>query len=492
MPEKENIADRVERGILGLKFTAGTNYGQIYEDNRTDFRFPTSITTFQYMSQDPVIAAANNIIDVMISKIDWSFEVQEGATAKEKAAADFLNWCMTNMEHTWRSFIEEVGSYRIYGFHIAEKVWEQVDAGKYSGKFKWKKLPTRSQTTIRGWSFDKKVRELKSAKQSVQDITNVFDIQTEDDGLIDLPVEKILLFSYKKRRGNPEGHSPLKDCWQPWTYKKTIESYEAVGVAKDLGGVPVLGIDAAWLAKAQADSSSAEGVALETLTTYMENLHSGESTYMITPIAYTESGKPLFDFKLIGVDGGGKQYNTRDIINGKQLEILMIYLADVLKLGNDNHGSFALADQKNNLLTFGIENHLKFISDIIDYDLIPQTLAINGWGDIPKEKMPRLAHTDLDQQDVSEISKMVQRIASVNMLPKTKEIVNEILEKSGFSYQLQDGDIENNNLFTANTLHPEIFSENESGSGEGLKEGLPSGTGDADKNNSSLNLDNKA
>ncbi len=34
------------------------------------------------------------------------------------------------------------------------------------------------------------------------------------------------------------------------------------------------------------------------------NLSAGDQTYLIRPIAYTESGKELFTFKLAGVDGG--------------------------------------------------------------------------------------------------------------------------------------------------------------------------------------------
>ncbi|MCP4341356.1 MAG: hypothetical protein GY799_21375 [Desulfobulbaceae bacterium] len=470
----------VERGWLGLNYSSGSTYGYVNEDNRPEFVFPNSIRTFQYMAQDPVIAAANNIIDIMIGKSEWKFEAPEGSDERVQAATDYLNWCMVNMEETWSSFIEEVGSYRIYGFHVSEKVWEQNKDGEYAGKFKWKSLRTRSQSTISGWKFDKKVRTLKNIFQSTSGLPDIYGLTTAaNGGQIKLPANKCLLFSYKKRKGNPEGHSPLKDCFQPWTYKKTIESYEAVGVAKDLGGVPVMFIDATWLSKAQSDATSDEAKTLATLQTYAENLHSGNQTYMFMPMAYNEAGKPLFDFKLIGVDGGGKQYNTRDIINGKQLEILMIYLADVLKLGSESHGSFALAENKNNLLSFGIEHHLQFMSDVIDNDLVPQTLAVNGWADIPKEKMPKLTYTDLDQVDIDNLSKLVQRLGSVNFLPRTKETVNEILEKAGFKYQLSDEDIEGSELFTANTLYPELFTENESGASEGMEEGSPSGTGNA-------------
>jgi len=493
--KKQSVQDKVEKGILGLKYTGGTSYGNIYEDKRADFTFPKSIETFQYMAQDSTIAASNNIIDVMIGKVDWGFQVPDNATGKQKKAAEFLNFCMNHMEGTWKSFIEEVGSYRVYGFHIAEKVWREItpeESRKFSGKMTWKKLPTRSQSTIAGWKFDDRVRELKSVKQDINGLTNIYRIRTDETGLIDLPVKDILLFSYKKRRGNPEGESPLKSCFQPWTYKKTAENYEAIMLAKDLGGIPVIGIDANYLAKAQEDPNSPEAAVLETLQTNAENLHAGDSTYYIKPISYTDSGKELFTFELKGIEGsGGKNYSTRDIINGKQLEILMIYLADVLKLGSESTGSYALAENKNNLLAFGVQNHLQFIVDVIQEQLVPQTLKVNGF-DLKREEYPVLTYSDLDEEDIDQLGKLVQRLASTNMIPRTKETVNEILERSGFKYRLQDGDVEKDNLFTANTVHPEIFSDNESGASEGMESGLPSGTGDSLGNNSSVNLDNKA
>jgi len=490
--KKESVRDKVEKGILGLKFTGGSTYGNIYEDNRADFRLPQSISTYQYMSQHPIIAASNNLVDILIGKVTWQFSVPDDATGRQKEANKMLNFFMNNMDHSWKSFINDVITYKIFGFAIAEKVWREVtpqESKKFAGKLCWKKLAPRSQSTIQGWEFDENVRELKSVKQNINNITNVYSITTGDDGLLTLPIKDILLFSYKKTRGNPEGHSPLKDCYQSWSYLKTIESYEAVGRAKSLGGTPVMGIDATWLAKAQEDPTSSEGIALAVLQDSMENLHAGEQTGMIIPLAYTDTGKPLFDFKLLGIEGGSTQDNTRDIITGKQLEIMMIFLTDILRVGNENHGSFSLAESKQNLTSFGIENHLRFIVDVVQEQLVPQTLKVNGF-DLPKEQYPVLTYSDLDQISEDSFSKLVQRIASVNMLPVTKEVINEILEKSGFKYRLTDGDIDKDKLFTANTLYPGIFGENESGAGEGMQEGLNSGTGKSLGNNSSLNVEN--
>jgi hypothetical protein len=213
---------------------------------------------------------------------------------------------------------------------------------------------------------------------------------------------------------------------------------------------------------------------------------------MIKPLSYNDAGKELFTFELIGVNGsGGKNYDTSEIIKTKQTEILMIYLADMLKLGNDSHGSFALAESKNNLLAHAIQHHLSFITDIIMEQLVPQTLMVNGF-DLPKEQYPKLTYSDLDNEDIDELGKLVQRLASTNMIPRDLRLINEILNRSGFEYRLTENDAMRDKEFSALIPYDEIFTNNESGASEGMEEGLPNGTGASLVNNSSLNVENKS
>ena len=188
---------------------------------------------------------------------------------------------------------------------------------------------------------------MQGVVQNLTGLTNIYNIKTDDSGLIDLPIDKIILFSYKKRRGNPEGHSLLKDCYQPWVYKKTIESYEAVGVAKDLGGVPVVFADATWLAKAQADPTSDEGKVLETLQTYCENLHSGEQTYMMMPMSYNDMGKPLFEQFRFGdgiphpVAGSVEHHLPFDLV--LHSHVCLLCATNQLRIEYNTYGRYATA-----------------------------------------------------------------------------------------------------------------------------------------------------
>ena len=191
----------------------------------------------------------------------------------------------------------------------------------------------------------------------------------------------------------------------------------------------------------------------------------GEQAYVLTPIAYDNSGKPLFTFSLEGVKGsGGKNYDTDTIVKRYDSRILMAFFADVLKLGNDGSGSFSLADAKSTLLTLGIEYHLRNIAKTLNHDLIPQIYRLNGW-DYDPEKSCKFCFGDIEKQDLEALSSFLQRVTAVGLLRPTEKLEAKIREAAfGMSSVEQDGD----------TI---LETESTSRSGEGMSEGLNSGTG---------------
>lgn len=460
-----------EVGTLGLQHSNGV----ILEDDRTEMQYPECLNTFQKMSHDPIIQSANNIIDLMIARTKWEFKAPNGSPLRSRKAAEFLNYCMNNLDdgETWRTTIDEIGSYRIYGFHVAEKVFTKVKDGKWAGKLRWSKLATRSQKTISKWIFDDMSRRLDRICQETKYIySGIYSTTKPLDPEIEIPRNKFLLFTYGKKNGNPTGVSPLVGCYIPWKMKALIEEYELIFIAKNMSGVPVMGIDANFLSKAQSDTTSTEATVLAEIQTALSELHAGEQTYMILPIAYAENGKELFTFKLVGVDGGVKQNDVDVIVKRKQQEILMNYLADVLKLGSESHGSFSLAESKTNLLSFAIDHHLQLIADVINNDLVPQTLLLNGW-DLAKEDMPTLSYTDLEQIDLDVFSKFIQRLGAVSMLPNDPKLLNEIYEKVKFDYRLDD------KLEVGSEEFMNLFPKYQSRSGDGMVEGMSNGTGES-------------
>lgn len=471
-PQKANLDEktsRVRMGNVGRVGLARIN-GLIYEESKTDLQWPQSNSTFKRMSYDSAVAAANNVIDVYIGSVPWHFTVRDDAPQKAKDAADFLNYCKDNMKgQTWREAINEFGSFKIYGYHVAEKVFTTVEDGKWKGKKSWRKLSTRSQDTFKEWEWQDD--ELSAFIQDIGLIGNV-DLKPGESSKKSIPRNKFMLFTYNKRRENPQGTSPLISCYIPYKYKTFYEEQLATGVLKDLSGIVDIGIEAGYLAKAMEDPSSFEGQTVASLERQAELLHAGETTYLKRPIVYDDTGKPLFEFKLLGIQGTSKGFDLLKVIESYEKKILTAYLADVLVMGQDTVGSYSLADSKTNLMAMGIDHHLRLIAEVVNNDLVPQTLAMNGWN-LDSGDLPYITYGDLEEEDIDTFSKAIQRIGAVNFLPRTQSVVSTIMERIGMTTEaaevrkLSEEDFE------------ELFTDNETGAGEGMAEGLNNGTGNS-------------
>jgi hypothetical protein len=115
-----------------------------------------------------------------------------------------------------------------------------------------------------------------------------------------------------------------------------------------------------------------------------------------------------------------------------------------------------VAGAKTSIMAMAIEARLREIADVLNKDLIPQTFALNGWDD---EELPRFTYTDLDEEDLDEFSKLVQRIFSVNAIEFDREIANIIRER-GFGASPYPKDM---------PVDEELLPQNRSRAGDGMK-----------------------
>ena len=469
--ESESVS-RFKLGPVGYNGLRQVN-GHIYEESKVELRWPYAAATYKKMSLDPTIASVKNFIKIMLTKVEWYVEYSDDSSDDVVKASEYLSFCKDNMDNmSWREFISESVEAVFNGFQVNEKVFTKVNSGEYTGKIKWKTLPSRPADTLTGWVFDEKTHDLLGVKQN----PSMIGVNSER-GEVTIPRNKFMHFVVNGVAGNPEGTAALKGCYVPWKQKTLAEDLELVGMTKDLAGIVDIGVDAEYLSKAAQDPNGPEAQNIEQMKKDAANLSAGEQSYVITPIAYTESGKPLFHFKLTGVDGGGKQYDTSKVILRKQNEIFTVFLADVLKLGQDGSGSYALSDNKNNVLALSLEYYLNIIADVINRDLVPQTLALNGWK-FKASEMPKFTFGDIDQRDLDEMGKFIQRAGSVGFISKDKDLDAELRRLAGLPKPDYDNPM------------PET-DKGTSRAGDGMAKGSGNGTSDsAGGDNSTSNNEN--
>jgi hypothetical protein len=81
--------------------------------------------------------------------------------------------------------------------------------------------------------------------------------------------------------------------------------------------------------------------------------------------------------------------------------------------------------------------------------------------------MCSVVYDDSEHESLDELGKFLQRVAAVGLIPKSHKVVNKILDR--LDIEAIDESVDINEILTPST----------SRSGDGMQEGLPSGTGSA-------------
>lgn len=468
-----------EIGSLGLKQING----RIYEESRKELRYPEAAKTFRLMAQDATVSSALSLFEMMVSQVEWEVDAGTEPSAEMQTKAKFLQECLNDMDHTWREFIKELTSEFTYGFSVHEKVYRRrlhANGSKFNdGKIGLKKLPIRSQDTIKEWVYSDDGRELIAVKQDLCAVQNGVRYQGLATALggtdIVIPRKKFLLFRVDPKRDNPEGQSPLRNCYFAWKYRTLIEEQEAIGVQRDMNGMPTLYIPPRYMSE---DASEAEKAVYEYYKRIIRNIQNNEQSGMILPQAFDpESRQPLFKFELTSTQGS-KMYDTDAIIKRWDNKILMTLFSDMLKMGQDQVGSYSLAGAKTNIMALAIEARLKEIRDVLNTDLVPQLFALNGYA--PDAELPRLTYGELDRIDLDEYSKAVQRIFSVGGIEFDRPIANRVRRALGVDEKPADTPIDK-----------DAIPNSDSRAGDGMETAGPGTSKSPSKrDNSSANSEN--
>jgi len=429
-----------EVGYTGLH----VSNGQILEESKQELRFPESIKTYKKMAMDTTLSSALGLYEMMVARVGWRCVPPKDPTPAEQSKADFVNSCLDDMEHSWFEFIKEATSMYTFGFSVHEKVYRQRlkrTGSKYNdGLIGLRKLPIRSQDTISKWIFDSTGRNLVGLEQDVTFSDDLYRFTTLKDTKVTIDRPKFLLFRSNVKRDNPEGVSLLKNCYQSWKWRLALEEHEAIGVSREMRGIPVIYIPPHYMSP---DASAEQKAIYDYYKRAVTNLHMNEQTGMVMPMAYDpDSKQPLFKFELMSVMGT-KGYDVGAIIQRYDNKMLMAFYADLLKMGQEKVGSFSLAGAKTNILAMAIEHRLMEIQTVLNTDLIPQLFALNKWAD---ERLPTFVFDDLDEEDLDEFSKAVQRIFSVNAVEFDRPVANLIRKKLGVDEKDVDKEVADDEL----------------------------------------------
>jgi hypothetical protein len=383
-----------EIGTTGLR----TSGGQILEEFVPRLSWPRAGSIYQEMSSnDPVITAILLCSRQLIRNVSWDVVPASKDTA-DIEAAEFLRECMEDMSTTWSDFIDDVFSFFEYGFSYHEIVYKKREGAsnnpqrnsKFSdGRIGWRKIPGRAQTSMQGWNINDVDGELYGMRQWTL------------KGSVEIPLSRSLLFRTTAARGNPEGRSFLRGAYRPWYFKKHFEEIEGIGVERDLAGLPVVkaapGIDI--FDKDNPKAVEAKTQALNLVSSIRRDRNEG----VVLPDGW--------ELKLLA-SGSSRQFDTNEIINRLDQRIAITMLADIVMLGADKVGSFALAKVKQSMLAACLQAQLNSVCDILNTIAVPRLFALNTFN---VTKLPRFKTSPVVSPDLKELGDYIRALSGAKM-----------------------------------------------------------------------------
>lgn len=387
-PALTQAAERKPRADLGIELgVSGLQQwgGFVREERLPELQGQRWTTTVLDMVTDPTVGAVLFAIEMLVRQVDWRVD-PDGTDPADQEAADFVQDCLDHMQMTWEDTLAEILSMLPWGYCVMELVLGRRDDGTIG----WAKWGIRAQETLQRWEFDDR-----------GDATAMVQVAPPDFQTRTIPLEKALLFRTSARKNNPEGVSILRRAWRPWYFRRRIEQLEAIGIERDLAGLPVLYAPVETLAKGGND--------VETLKKLVTNIRRDEQEGVLMPMAYDDKGHQLYELKLLA-SAGSRQLPIGETITRYTQQIAMSVLADVILLGHETVGSYALSSSKTELFSMAIGAWLDSIAATVNRFAIPRLLAVNGM-----QGVCHLAHGDIETANLAELGPFLKVLSDIGM-----------------------------------------------------------------------------
>lgn len=403
--EKASVPVVAEIGVTGLKHDQGV----IREEWVRALDGPNGNRVFEEMQLDPIVGAMLWAIYTELRRVGYTIEPAE-ETPEAEEAADFIDGCLEDMSSPFEDVIAEALTMLPFGWAYHEIVYK-VRRGHVpgrpgqssqfkDGKLGWRKLPIRAQETLRRWEMDD--------EGGIAGMVQIIDAAPD----VTIPVEKALLFRPESHKNNPQGRSVLRSAYPAWYLRRRLQEFEAIGIERDLVGIPKIGVPAEWLAEG---ATSAMTAAVDAYRRIGEQARQDEQACLIWPRSLDGNGNELITFELLA-SPGAKQTDIGPVVQRYNTEILMTLMADVILVGHNTTGTFALATQKYRAFERSLEAFMRSIAAVFNRHAIPRLLQLN---DMAPDLAPKLCFADIEDQDLDVLGKFLTALygAGVPLFP---------------------------------------------------------------------------
>jgi len=300
----------------------------------------------EMLYNSPVISALRLAIEMPLRDIDWQFVSDDG---NDDPRVTLLNDALDAMSHNWDDHLSDALDFLWYGWSMFAITYRQE-----GGRILWRKFKPLAHDTLQRWHF-----EADGGLKGIQQWPHLWPEM--------IPVERMVIYRFRRAHGNPEGESILRPAWTSWYYAKNIQHIEAVGIERNPAGLPVITLPEKANLTDDDDPNSDDNKARRIVINVRNDEHAG----LVLPFGW--------DFSLAASSGAGKVSDTDMIINRYDKRMLMSTLSQFLMLGMDSVGSLATFAGSTDFFTMTLNAVADTVSETFTKFAAARLLELNGF-----------------------------------------------------------------------------------------------------------------
>jgi hypothetical protein len=397
-------------------------------------------------------AACLNAFAMFLRRAAWRVDPVDDDN-KTNGSAEFLESCMQDMEHAWRTFIA-IASRQCpqYGFAPFEIIYKRRDGDKEDnrytsrfddGKIGWQDLSIRAPETILHWVW------YPDDPTRLQGLVQLAPPDYRPEAFI--PIEKLLVLRAEPGENNPEGRSVLRSSYKPYVTIKYAEDIRNVIMERGGSGIPCAKVPTTISEPYKRDAETGEPVldgegnptvdplalaTLQSIITTLTNMRQSEQPWVIIPQQFDENKNSLFDITFLTNNGGSLMGEINNTIHEEGMKILMSTMTEFLALGTNptGGGSFALSKDKTDNFSQAVTAYLDAFEESINNQAVRRLFKLNPeFANI--KILPRIVHEPIIPISINEAIAVLSGLKNqgwdLTKETNAEEIKNAVLDAAG-------------------------------------------------------------
>lgn len=397
------------------------------------------MTMQQMVETDETVGSMMYCITTTLSQVEWSMVAQVDGVdnntdlkaAEAKAFADSL---LIDMKNPFGSHVEDAVTMIWAASSACEIVLKKRDGvnSRFSDKFYGvDDLVLLPPLSIWSWIYD-------AAHRTVVGLNQV----SYQGGAI-IPMWKVALYQMTANADRPTGRSPLQNALRVWRLKNRIQDSEAIGIERELCGLPIFRVPEQDLLDANEKVSGAPTpkamsakARIAAALNAVQNIRLNKSGGLVLPSdTFSEDVEGdrtrKYDFSVL-TGGGQRSIDARTAARDYDRAIARVVMMQFLHLGDRATGSFALSDDQSSMAVSSLMALSKKIAAQYTMKVLNLVWEVNG---MDKKYMPRLGASELSKEGFAAIGAFLAGIAKADWLfASDTRARSALLSQAGFDY----------------------------------------------------------